>query len=191
MKTLVERMTWLHEPQWGWHGNALRVHTQGNTDCWQRTHYGFRRDNAHALLLPVDGEFRVRARFRFTPNSQYDQCGLVVRRDPDCWFKCSVEFENPTSSRLGSVVTNAGYSDWATSDVPSSIRAMSYELAFEHGDLVASWSTDGEAYSQMRVAHLGATGPLLAGIYGCSPTGQGFEFEVTDLIIEESVSTTA
>lgn len=37
-------------------------------------------------------------------------------------------------------------------------------------------------HQQMRIAHL-TTSPLLAGIYGCSPTGNGFRFGVSELNI--------
>ncbi len=184
MKNLVARMKWLRETRWGWNAEALWVQTEADTDYWQRTHYGFRRDNAHALVGPVTGDFRLRARFAFAPNAQYDQCGLLVRADAECWFKCSVEYETETLSRLGSVVTNAGYSDWATQDVSSATRTIWYEALVQGLDLTARYSLDGEVYRQMRVAHLAAAGPLVAGIYGCSPTGGGFRFEVAELSIE-------
>ncbi|WP_245662995.1 DUF1349 domain-containing protein [Endozoicomonas arenosclerae] len=37
--------------------------------------------------------------------------------DSENWFKASIEYENQDYSRLGSVVTNFGYSDWATTDI--------------------------------------------------------------------------
>lgn len=185
MKRLVERMRWLNAPDWGWAGDVLQVTTSPETDCWQRTHYGFRRDNMHALLLPVTARFRLRGSFRFEPNAQYDQCGLYVRAGAECWFKCSVEYEPEGASHLGSVVTNGGYSDWATQEIASSTREMSYEVEVDHFDLVARFSTNGQRWHQMRVAHLDVAGQLSAGIYGCSPVGQGFHFEVRALEIEE------
>lgn len=185
MRTMLAGMTWLHEPTWGYDGERLWVQTQHDTDLWQRTHYGFRRDNAHALVQEVTGNFRLQAGFRFAPNAQYDQCGLCLRAHEDCWFKCSVEFENAQESRLGSVVTNHGYSDWATQDIASSIRAMFYEVLVKDADLVVQYSYDGHVYRQMRIAHLAHQSPtLLAGIYGCSPVGQGFRFEVLHFHLE-------
>lgn len=185
MKTMLAGMTWLHEPEWGYDGNRLWVQTRKDTDYWQRTHYGFRRDNAHALVQEMAGNFRLTARFQFAPNAQYDQCGLVLRADENCWFKCSVEFENSTESRLGSVVTNNGYSDWATQDIPSTIQEMSYDILVEGLDIVVQYSYDATAYHQMRIAHLAHhNNALLAGIYGCSPTGPGFRFALLALHIE-------
>ena len=185
MRSLANSMKWLHEPEWGVEDDVIRVRTQPDTDFWQRTHYGFRRDNAHALVEEASGDFRLHGHFRFFPTAQYDQCGLYLRVDEDNWFKCSVEFENPRHSRLGSVITRGGYSDWATQDIPSDVQAMAYRIDYVGGDLIASWSRDGGAWRQMRIAHLADEGkPVLAGFYGCSPTGKGFRFEVHEFGIE-------
>jgi hypothetical protein len=65
MRSAIALMKWLNEPEWGWVGDALWVRTKPGTDYWQKTHYGFRRDNAHALVRRAEGGFRMRARFRY------------------------------------------------------------------------------------------------------------------------------
>lgn len=181
-------MIWLNQPEWGFQGEVLWVKTFKDTDYWQRTHYGFQRDNAHALVQEVSGNFSMQARLRFTPTAQYDQCGLILRVDEHAWFKCSVEYENPQESRLGSVLTTAGYSDWATQDISSEIQAMSYQIQFKNSDLIASYSVDGSQYHQMRIAHLDSQfKPVLAGIYGCSPVGEGFRFELLEFSLEKEM----
>ncbi len=35
-----------------------------------------------------------------------------------------IEYENEQYQRLGSVVTNRGYSDWATTDIDASVKSM-------------------------------------------------------------------
>ena len=42
------------------------------------------------------------------------------------WLKASVEYENEKFQHLGSVVTNHGYSDWATTAIPSDVKQMWY-----------------------------------------------------------------
>ena len=42
--------------------------------------------------------------------------------------------ENNEYQRLGSVVTNKGYSDWATTDVEASIKSMWYRLSRRESD---------------------------------------------------------
>ena len=111
MKSIFEEMTWLNEPTWQISNDLLIVNTGPDSDFWQRTHYGFRRDNGHALLKEIPPTASIRAHFTFTPNAQYDQCGILIRVDENNWFKCSIEYETPTQSRLGSVLTTSGYSD--------------------------------------------------------------------------------
>lgn len=180
-----ERFRWLHEPPRWQLADALEITTAPDTDYWQRTHYGFRRDNGHFFCTPVRGDFALSARLTSAPNAQYDQCGLLMRADSETWVKCSAEYETPTHSRLGSVVTNHGYSDWATQDVAGAARELWYRLRREGDDVFIDWSEDGAVWRQMRVAHLhGCPAELLVGVYACSPTGPGFTCAASDLAVE-------
>ena len=174
--------TWLHPPP-AWDGGAeagLRFTTAPDTDFWQRTHYGFRRDNGHVWGAAVSGDASLTARVTAEPNSQYDQLGLVARVDAETWAKCSVEYETPAHSRLGSVVTRGGYSDWATQDVGALPTAW-YRLDVRGDDLRMSWSLDGGVWHQLRIAHLPRSGPIVLGVYGCSPTGPGFRCRADEI----------
>eukprot|EP00939_MAST-03C_sp_MAST-3C-sp1_P002699 g2699.t1 len=51
--------------------------------------------------------------FTLQPVSQFDQAGIMVRVDDDCWVKAGVEYTDGMP-RLSCVVTNEGYSDWST-----------------------------------------------------------------------------
>src|SRR5690349_12101110 len=87
------RLTWLNPPPSSTLGAAgLNVETAAGSDFWQRTHYGFRVDSGHALLLPVSGDFRLETEARSSPLHQYDQAGLFVRLSEQCWLKTSIEF---------------------------------------------------------------------------------------------------
>lgn len=180
-----DRFQWAHEPPSWQLGEALELTTAHDTDYWQRTHYGFRRDNGHFFFTLVEGDFTLVARLRGAPNAQYDQCGLLARAGAETWVKCSAEYETASHSRLGSVVTNLGYSDWATQDIAGPVTDLWYRLRREGDDIFVDWSQDGADWRQMRVAHLHAYPPeLQAGVYACSPTGPGFTCAVTDLRIE-------
>ena len=50
----------------------------------------------------------------FSTMHRFDQCGIVVYLDSENWLKASIEYENDRFQHLGSIVTNGGYSDWAT-----------------------------------------------------------------------------
>jgi uncharacterized protein len=173
------RLTWLNPPPSVRLGPAgLTIETRAGSDFWQGTHYGFRVDDGHALLAEVAGDFRMETSVVFEPVHQYDQAGLMVRISPSSWLKASIEFELTQPSRLGSVVTNAGWSDWATEDVPASLRAASYRVSRRAGDYIIEYAPPGGAFRQLRIAHLhedDGTRPVRAGIYACSPKGAGFE----------------
>jgi regulation of enolase protein 1 (concanavalin A-like superfamily) len=178
------RAGWLHPPPEWRIDRGLHVVTGARTDFWQRTHYGFQRDDGHVYALRVAGDFTLETRVRWTPRTQYDQCGLMVRAGPETWLKCSVEYEDERLGRLGSVVTNLGWSDWATQDVGSEVRAMSWRVSRRRDDFLVEWAADGADWRQLRVAHLhGCPAALDAGPYACSPVGERFTcvFEHLDL----------
>ena len=63
-----------------------------------------------------------RCKPEFDTKVRYDQSGIVMYLDSENWLKAAVEYENEDIQRLGSVVTNNGYSDWASVDVDASIK---------------------------------------------------------------------
>ena len=107
---------WFNEPARYQLGAGLEIYTNEKTDFWQKTYYGFQRDDGHCLLTSQPGDFSLMSQVEFRPKEKYDQCGLIVRGDRENWIKVSTEYEDEKCSRLGSVVTNLGFSDWATQD---------------------------------------------------------------------------
>ena len=51
--------------------------------------------------------------------------------DSENWLKASIEYENQSFQHLGSVVTNNGYSDWATTEIPANVKSVKIIKAFE------------------------------------------------------------
>lgn len=178
---------WSNEPA-AWHvGDVLEMSTRPDTDYWQRTHYGFRRDNGHFFSVTLNGDFSLTAQLAFAPNAQYDQCGVMCRASADSWIKASVEYEPDGPSRLGSVVTNHGYSDWATLDVESTLDRLWYRLSRRGADVRVESSFDGSSWQQLRIAHLhDCPDALDVGVYACSPVGEGFRCGVLALTLESN-----
>jgi regulation of enolase protein 1 (concanavalin A-like superfamily) len=180
---LDARLHWYCEPaRWqvdvGRH--CLRLEPDAETDFWQRTHYGFEVDNGHFLHTQVSGPFRMATRVRFEPAHQYDQAGLMVRLSAECWLKTSIEHEPGPTNRLGVVVTNAGYSDWSTQDVPGDLYEIWMRVERSGADYLVESSTDGTNWSQLRLAHLHADDgqqAVAAGLYACSPKAAGYVAE--------------
>lgn len=184
---MPEGFHWFNEPASFAIGNGLEIVTKAETDFWQSTHYGFRRDDGHCLLTTLEGDFSLATHAEFEPRSRYDQCGLMIRIDAENWIKASTEYESEDCSRLGSVVTNLGYSDWATQDIPSSRREMWYRISKNGQDFLIENSHDGEVWVQQRIAHLHR--PALrvqAGVYACSPIGRNFHCRFSLLTVAQN-----
>ena len=177
---------WLNPPQEVHIGETIRFRTMPDTDFWQRTHYGIRRHTGHCYLTGLQSDWKIQAKFEWIPNMQYDQCGLIAICDEENWIKVSTEYEDASLSRLGSVVTSLGYSDWASSEVELSRGGMQYRMTKTGNDFTIESSADGIGWSLMRIAHLHRlTETMKVGVYGCSPKDGGFPLEVSELKIEE------
>ncbi len=166
----------------------ITITTEPHTDLWQRTYYGFRNDNAPVLQMETAEEyfsFSLKTDFA-SSHHRFDQCGVVLYLDSDNWLKGSIEYENEDYQRLGSVVTNLGYSDWATTDIPANIKSMYYRLSRRKSDFCIECSADGEHFRQMRICHLHAAGGMIRfGIYACSPEDSSFEAIFTDMALTD------
>lgn len=187
MNEMPQGFYWFNEPeQYDWN-EGLTIRTVPQTDFWQNTHYGFQRDNGHCLLTKVTADFSFSAQLQFEPQEVYDQCGIFVRIDAYNWLKASVEYENTAYSRLGSVVTNLGYSDWATTDISSNIEQMSYRVSKRGSDFLIESSPDGIVWSQMRIAHLHQPfAQIEVGIYACSPKDSSFICKVKQMALHDN-----
>ena len=178
---------WFNEPAKYQLGGGLEIFTDPKTDFWQRTHYGFQRDDGHCLFIKKAGDFSLLTHVEFRPQEKYDQCGLMVRGDKDHWIKVSTEYENEEYGRLGSVVTNLGYSDWATQDIPASHREMWYRISKNGNDFLLEHSYDGQKWLQLRITHLHKSFEQLEiGVYACSPIGKDFWCKFDQLAISEN-----
>ena len=185
MKLDTSKLVWTRPPKTFAIGeDRITVTTEPHTDLWQRTYYGFRNDNAPALQMETEEEFFsfvVKTEFS-SSHHRFDQCGVVLYPDSDNWLKGSIEYENEEYQRLGSVVTNLGYSDWATTDIPADVKTMWYRLSRRKSDYCIECSADGENFKQMRICHLHqGAGTIRFGIYACSPEDSSFEAVFTNL----------
>ena len=183
------KLVWTRPPK-AFHitDDCITITTEPHTDLWQRTYYGFRNDNAPALQLETDEEFFsfvVKTDFS-SSHHRFDQCGVVLYLDSDNWLKGSIEYENEAFQRLGSVVTNLGYSDWATTDIPATVKSMWYRLSRRKSDYCIECSADGESFKQMRICHLHkGAGTIRFGIYACSPEDSSFEAVFTNMALTD------
>lgn len=188
MYFLKNELAWIRAPKQSIiTENAVEIITEPNTDLWQRTYYGFQNDNAPILQMKTDEKyFSFTVKTAFQSKCRFDQCGIAMYLDSENWLKASVEFENAQYQRLGSVVTNHGYSDWATVDISADIKEMWYRFSRRESDYCLECSADGVTFKQMRICHMweGAD-EITFGIYACSPEQSSFKAVFTDMEITE------
>ena len=167
--------------------DKIEIVTKPHTDLWQRTYYHFRNDNAPVFQMETEEKFfSFTVRTAFDSKHRFDQCGIVLYLDSDNWLKASIEYENEQFQHLGSVVTNLGFSDWATTAIDANIKSMWYRLSRREDDYRIECSTDGVNFSQLRVCHLHRGGEKIRfGIYACSPEESSFVATFTDLELTE------
>lgn len=187
----VNSLQWTRQPKvYSIQPGRIEITTEPGTDLWQRTYYHFRNDNAPVLQMETEEKY-----FSFTVKTDYtdsghrfDQCGIVMYLDTDNWLKASVEFENEKFQHLGSVVTNHGYSDWATTAIPADVKTMWYRFSRREDDYCIECSADGVTFTQMRVCHMWeGAGKVRFGIYACSPEDSSFKAVFTDMKLTECV----
>ncbi len=170
--------------------DRISITTLPHTDLWQRTYYHFRNDNAPVLQMETEEKyfsFTVKTDFKES-HQRFDQCGIVMYLDAENWLKASVEYENEHFQHLGSVVTNHGYSDWATTAIPADIKEMYYRFSRREDDYCVECSYDGVHYSQMRICHMAeGAGKIRFGIYACSPEDSSFTAVFTEMKVGECV----
>ena len=167
--------------------DRVEIITEPHTDLWQRTYYHFRNDNAPVLQLETDEQFfSFVVKTDFDTKVRYDQSGIVMYLDSDNWLKAAMEYENDNIQRLGSVVTNNGYSDWSSVDVDASIKSMWFRFSRREDAFCFENSVDGVNFKQMRICHMfNAKEKISFGIYACSSEDSTFKASFTDMEMTE------
>ena len=188
MKFSIENFRWTREPaSFTASDDRVEIVTAPHTDLWQRTYYHFRNDNAPVFQMETEEKFfSFTVRTAFESKHRFDQCGIVMYLDSDNWLKGSIEYETEEFQHLGSVVTNNGYSDWATTAISGDVKAMWYRFSRREDDYCIECSEDGVHFSQMRICHMWQGGGRIAfGIYACSPEDSSFKATFTNMELTE------
>ncbi len=188
-KINLTKFEWFREPEsYNIKDDVIEVITKPYTDLWQRTYYHFRNDNAPVFQMETEEEyfsFIVKTDFQESCH-RFDQCGIVMYLDSENWLKASVEYENKDYQHLGSVVTDQGYSDWATTVIDSSVKSMWYRFSRRDDDYCVECSTDGMEFCQMRICHMHrGKGKIRFGIYACSPEDSSFRAVFSNMQLTE------
>ena len=188
MSINIQDFRWIRRPErFAVFDDRVEIITDPHTDLWQRTYYHFRNDSAPVFQMETEQRFfSFVVKTSFERKHRFDQCGVVMYLDSENWLKASIEYENETFQHLGSVVTNNGYSDWATTVIDASIKSMWYRFSRREDDYCIECSADGLHFSQMRICHMHkGGGKIRFGIYACSPEDSSFKATFTNMEVME------
>lgn len=180
--------SWLNEPvTHSGDDRELKMTTDDHTDFWQRTFYGFERDNGHAYLTPVSGDFSAIVAIKGKYEELYDQAGLLLRIDERNWIKAGIEYTDGFM-HFSVVVTN-GISDWSVIPLRDSSPSDEVHIRLtRHDDAVrVQYSVNVAPWQMARLAPFSAADATV-GAMACSPQRSGFEVTFTDLKIGPAIS---
>jgi regulation of enolase protein 1 (concanavalin A-like superfamily) len=185
---MFEDFRWLNEPpSWNADGGVLTLTTGRRTDFWQHTFYGFKRDDGHAWLKPVSGDFTASAVVTGAYERLYDQAGLMLRIDATHWVKTGIEYTDGLM-HFSVVVTN-GVSDWSVIPLDGATpRDALHVRLTRHDDAVrVQYRISGAASWQMaRLAPFPAD-PAEVGVTACSPERAGFRASFRDIAVGPAI----
>jgi len=174
---------WLNEPKrWTAQDDSLEIVTDKATDFWQKTHYGFCRDNGHFLGFRTTEAFTAELRVRCAFQELYDQAGIMVRVDAEHWIKAGIEFSDGRAM-LSSVLTN-GQSDWATAPYAHDASDFRMRVTVTEGVVRLQTSADGQTWPLVRLAPFPKAQSYLVGPMACTPERAGLPVKFTEFSLK-------
>ncbi|HEV7284978.1 DUF1349 domain-containing protein [Kaistia sp. UC242_56] len=172
---MFEAMEWLNEPpEWSVQSNILKVTTAAETDFWQSTFYGFRRDTGHFLHRQAEGDFTALVEFEGQYETLYDQAGLMLRLDERNWIKLGIEHSDGVTN-FSLVCTRDGLSDWSVTARPLLTGPQAVRLTRVGGAAIAHYRDTEGGWQLMRLCPFPETSSLQIGPMTCSPQRAGFQ----------------
>ena len=167
--------TWHCEPpHWTLADDVLSMTSGNETDFWQNTFYGFRRDDGHFLGLGMAGDFTAVVAFDAAYEVLYDQAGLMMRADAETWVKTGIEYSDDVTN-FSTVVTRAGRSDWSVTSVPKLAGLQRVRLTRSGGAVITHFLGADGTWQLMRLADFPEAASVRVGPMACSPQRNGFE----------------
>jgi regulation of enolase protein 1 (concanavalin A-like superfamily) len=183
----LKKFDWINEPEnVRFNDFGMLVRAKYRTDFWNCARYDFQKNDGHFFFCKGEGDFCCDINWEFDVAKQFDQCGIMLRADDENWFKASIMYDNQTEPMLATSLTTAGFSDLATIALPTDTHRVWYRIKRRKDCYIASYSLDGENFSQLRKFYLlNEPEQPLVGAYICSPQRDDFEATLRGIEISE------
>lgn len=170
----LEKMQWFNEPEnWEISENVITMDVTPQTDYWRISHYGFTVDDAPFLYTLRGGEFEVKVKISGDYKARFDQSGLMLRLDHENYIKTGIEYVDGKYN-LSTVVTHHT-SDWSMIPLDKPVPYVWIRAVRRLDAVEIFYSFDDKEYTMMRNAWLQDNHPVMVGIMGACPDGDGFK----------------
>lgn len=179
----LDKMQWFNEPeQWEIKNNSLVMDVTPHTDYWRISHYGFTVDDAPFLYTLRGGEFEAKVKISGKYKTRFDQAGLMIRIDHENYIKAGIEFVDGKYN-LSTVVTHHT-SDWSIIPLDKPVEYVWIKAVRRLDAVEIFYSFDDKNYTMMRNAWLQDNHPVMVGLMGACPDGDGFKATFEDFSIK-------
>ena len=170
----LEKMQWFNEPEnWEISENVITMDVTPQTDYWRISHYGFTVDDAPFLYTLRGGEFEVKVKISGDYKTRLDLSGLMLRLDHENYIKTGIEYVDGKYN-LSTVVTHHT-SDWSMIPLDKPVPYVWIKAVRRLDAVEIFYSFDDKEYTMMRNAWLQDNHPVMVGIMGACPDGDGFK----------------
>lgn len=173
MAQTFEKMQWFNEPEsWEIKDNVLTMDVTPHSDYWRISHYGFTVDDGPFLYTTRGGEFEVKVKVSGEYKTRFDQAGLMIRIDKENYLKTGIEYVDGKYN-LSTVVTHHT-SDWSVIPLDKPIEHLWLKAVRRLDAVEIFYSFDDKEYTMMRTCWMQDNTPVMVGMMGACPDGEGF-----------------
>lgn len=173
MAQTFEKMQWFNEPEsWEIKDNVLTMDVTPHSDYWRISHYGFTVDDGPFLYTTRGGEFEVKVKVSGEYKTRFDQAGLMIRIDKENYLKTGIEYVDGKYN-LSTVVTHHT-SDWSVIPLDKPLEHLWLKAVRRLDAVEIFYSFDDKEYTMMRTCWMQDNTPVMVGMMGACPDGEGF-----------------
>jgi len=179
----AQSMKWFNEPgKWTGTPQKLDVTVDPNTDYWQVTHYGFKRDNGPFYFQEQEGDFEASVKISGKYQELFHQAGLMIRTDEKNWIKTGIEYVDGVQN-VSAVVTHE-VSDWSVVPRHDSPAHVWLKL-LRKGDYVEiKYSFDNKKFEMLRLAYFQPGVKVQIGVVAAAPGKKSFPVVFEDFTVK-------
>lgn len=179
----LEKMQWFNEPEnWTVENQTLSMFVTPKSDYWRISHYGFTVDDAPFYYALYGGEFEVKVKITGDYKNRFDQAGLMLRIDEQNYIKAGIEFVDEVYN-LSTVVTHKT-SDWSVIALEKPVPFIWIKAVRRLDAVEVFYSFDDKTYTMMRNAWMQDNTPMMVGVMGACPDGDGFNVKFENLKVK-------